>query len=185
VCFSVRHLARRWVILPTAGCWSGPRMHGGVCWCSRIRNALIAAGSRTLQETCCAGKWQPEPWRSNTGSAAFWAPGSVRAANALALAAEAGRFDELRREIFAAQPPAGGAGYTADDLLTLGRRAGIHTTEFATAVRGRRYERWARKVDKAFQAQNPQGTPGVFLDGRPIASGVLYDPHALGEAVRS
>ncbi len=30
---------------------------------------------------------------------------SVRAANALAVAAEGGRFDELRREIFVNQPP--------------------------------------------------------------------------------
>ena len=35
----------------------------------------------------------------------FLGPESVRADNALALAAEAGRFDELRRALFAAQPP--------------------------------------------------------------------------------
>src|ERR1700724_1212788 len=35
----------------------------------------------------------------------FLGPESVRAANALALAAEAGRFDELRRILFEAQPP--------------------------------------------------------------------------------
>ena len=34
----------------------------------------------------------------------FLGPGSVRAANALALAAEVGRFDQLRREMFGAQP---------------------------------------------------------------------------------
>jgi hypothetical protein len=40
---------------------------------------------------------------------------SVRAANALAAAAEAGRFDELRREIFANQPPEHSGGFTTDD----------------------------------------------------------------------
>jgi len=49
----------------------------------------------------------------------------VRAASALALAAEAGRFDELRREIFVAQSSQGSAGYTVDDLVALGRRAGL------------------------------------------------------------
>jgi hypothetical protein len=45
----------------------------------------------------------------------------VRAANALALAAEVGRFDQLRREMFGAQPSEGSTGYTADDLVALGR----------------------------------------------------------------
>src|ERR1700685_2619407 len=36
----------------------------------------------------------------------FLGPESVRADNALALAAEAGSFDKLRQALFAAQPPA-------------------------------------------------------------------------------
>jgi protein-disulfide isomerase len=42
----------------------------------------------------------------------FLGPESVRADNALALAAEAGRFDELRRELFVAQPPEHTGGFT-------------------------------------------------------------------------
>jgi protein-disulfide isomerase len=114
----------------------------------------------------------------------FRGPGSVRAASALALAAEAGRFDELRREMFAAQPSEGSAGYTADDLVALSRRAGLHDPEYATAIRQGRYERWARKLDKVLKEQDPQGTPAAFLDGQPLASGVLYDPQTLGEVVR-
>src|ERR1700689_3792679 len=41
---------------------------------------------------------------------------SVRADNALALAAESGRFDQLRRELFAAQPAEGTGGFTVVDL---------------------------------------------------------------------
>src|SRR3984957_11858694 len=37
---------------------------------------------------------------------------SVRADNALALAAESGRFDQLRRELFAAQPAESTGGFT-------------------------------------------------------------------------
>ena len=109
---------------------------------------------------------------------------SVRAANALALAAEAGRFDQLRREMFAAQPSQGSAGYSADDLVALGRRAGLHHPEYATAIRQGRYERWVRKRDKVFKDQNRQGTPAAFLGGQPVASEVLYDPQTLGELVR-
>src|SRR5579864_2145174 len=45
----------------------------------------------------------------------FLGPESIRADNALALAAEAGRFDQLRAVLFAAQPPEGTGGYTSDD----------------------------------------------------------------------
>jgi protein-disulfide isomerase len=114
----------------------------------------------------------------------FLGPESVRAANALALAAEAGRFDQLRREMFAAQPPQGSAGYSADDLIALGRRAGLHNPEYATAIRRGRYERWARKRDKIFKYQDRHGTPAAFLDGQPLAPEVLYDPQTLGELVR-
>src|SRR5664280_1939777 len=55
----------------------------------------------------------------------FLGPESVRAVNALALAAETGRFDELRRELFAAQPPEHTGGFTTEDLLDFGRRAGL------------------------------------------------------------
>jgi hypothetical protein len=108
----------------------------------------------------------------------------VCAANALALAAEAGRFDQLRREMFAAQPSPGSVGYSADDLIALGVRAGSHNPEYATAIRQGRYEPWARKCDKVFKDQDRQGTPAAFLDGQPVASEVLYDPQTLGELVR-
>jgi protein-disulfide isomerase len=114
----------------------------------------------------------------------FLGPESVRAANALALAAEAGRFDQQRREMFAAQPLQCSAGYTADDLVALGRRAGLHHPEYATAIRQGRYEPWARKRDKVFTDQDPQGTPAAFLDGQPVAAEVLYDPQTLRELVR-
>src|SRR5664280_1196294 len=54
----------------------------------------------------------------------FLGPESVRAVNALALAAEAGRFDELRRELFAAQPPEHTGGFTTEDLLDFGGAPG-------------------------------------------------------------
>jgi DSBA-like thioredoxin domain len=114
----------------------------------------------------------------------FLGLGSVRAANALALAAEVSRFDQLRREMFAAQPSEGSAAHTADDLVALGRRAGLNDPEYASAIPQGRYEKWARKLDKVLKDQDPQGTPAGFLDGQPLASGVLYDPQTLGELVR-
>src|SRR6516162_2901489 len=60
---------------------------------------------------------------------------SVRADNALALAAESGRFDQLRRELFAAQPAENTGGFTVSDLIDLGRRAGLTSPDFQRGVR--------------------------------------------------
>jgi protein-disulfide isomerase len=109
---------------------------------------------------------------------------SVRAANALAAAAQDGRFDELRREIFANQPPEHSGGFTAEDLLALGERAGLTGTGFVTAVTQARYENWVREIDDAFQEQDPRGTPFAVLDDQPVNSAALYDADALGALIR-
>ncbi|WP_100501614.1 DsbA family protein [Geodermatophilus chilensis] len=114
----------------------------------------------------------------------FLGPESVRADNALALAAETGRFDQLRRELFATQPPEHSGGFTAEDLLGLGRRVGLDDPDYVTGVREGRYEAWVVEVDRRFQQQDPHGTPAALLDGEPVDSSVLYDGQALGDLLR-
>src|ERR1700691_2070689 len=72
----------------------------------------------------------------------FLGPESVSADNALALAAEAGRFDELRRALFAAQPPEGSGGFTIGTLLQLGAQVGLTESAFVAGVHEARYEQW-------------------------------------------
>lgn len=110
---------------------------------------------------------------------------SVRAANALAVAAAAGRFDELRREMFANQPPEHTGGFTTEDLLELGSRVGLASADYVAGVREGRYESWVRAIDEAFEEQDPSGTPFAVLDGRPIDSESLYSPEALGALIRA
>ncbi|WP_222263086.1 DsbA family protein [Modestobacter marinus] len=112
-------------------------------------------------------------------------PESVRAGNALALAAEAGRFDQFRRELFAAQPPEHSGGFTVEDLLALGRRVDLRDPDFVTGVREGRYEAWVAEAERSFEDQDPQGTPAALLNGEPVDSGTLYDPEALGALVRA
>ena len=114
----------------------------------------------------------------------FLGPESVRAGNALALAAEAGRFDQLRRELFAHQPPEHSGGFTAAELVDLGRRVGLDDPEFVSGVREGRYEAWVVAADRAFQEQDPHGTPAALLDGEPVDSSALYDHEALAELLR-
>jgi hypothetical protein len=109
---------------------------------------------------------------------------SVRADNALALAAEEGRFDELRSALFSAQPPEGTGGFTSADLLSLGRRVGLSGPDYVSGVEESRYAAWVVGVEEGFQAQDPQGTPAAWLDGHAVDPRVLYDPEALAALVR-
>ncbi len=109
---------------------------------------------------------------------------SVRADNALALAAEAGRFDELRQALFAAQPPEGSGGFTTEDLLRLGARVGLTGSDFVSGVREARYEKWVLRQEAAYRAEDPQGTPAAWLDGNPIDSDVLFDRREFESRLR-
>jgi protein-disulfide isomerase len=109
---------------------------------------------------------------------------SVRADNALVLAAEAGRFDELRHELFAAQPPEGTGGFTTEELLRLGARSGLTDAGFVSGVRSARYEKWVLRRETVFQAQDPQGTPAAWLNGHAIGSNVLFDRLAFESELR-
>ena len=108
----------------------------------------------------------------------------MRAANALAAAAETGRFDELRRAMFANQPPEHSGGFTTEDLLELGGGVGLTNPGWVTAVREGRYVSWVRAMDAAFQEQDPDGTPSGVLDGERVDADTLYDPDALGALIR-
>lgn len=112
---------------------------------------------------------------------------SVRAANALAVAAGAGAatFDELRREMFAHQPPEHSGGFTPSDLVELGRRVGLTSPDDVAAIREGRYEGWVRDIDDVFEEQDAEGTPYALLDDRPIPSERLYNPDGLGALIRS
>jgi protein-disulfide isomerase len=114
----------------------------------------------------------------------FLGPESVRADNALALAAEAGLFDELRRALFAAQPPEGTGGFTTEDLLGLGAQVGLTGSDFTTGLRDARYEQWVLQRERLYQSEDPQGTPAAWLNGSPVDSRVLFDGSAFAIRLR-
>jgi protein-disulfide isomerase len=109
---------------------------------------------------------------------------SVRADNALALAAEACHFGELRRGLFSEQPPEGSGGFTNEDLLRIGADVGLTGSDYVEGVRQARYVQWVLKREGLFQAQDPQGTPAAWLDGDPLDSQVLFDPTFLERRLR-
>ena len=105
---------------------------------------------------------------------------SVRADNALALAAEEDRFDQLRGALFAAQPEEGTGGFTTADLLAVGRQVGLTSSAYTSGVEEARYEAWVLSTEDEFQRQDPQGTPAAWLDGEPVDGRVLTDTRAFG-----
>ena len=115
----------------------------------------------------------------------FLGPESVRADNALALAAEAGRFDQLRPALFAAQPPEGTGGFTIEELLGLGAQVGLTDPDFASGVREARYERWVLRREARYQSEDPQGTPAAWLNGNPLDSSVLLNGPAFESHLRA
>jgi protein-disulfide isomerase len=115
----------------------------------------------------------------------FLGPESIRADNALALAAEAGRFDELRQELFAAQPPEGTGGFTNEDLVRLGAQVGLSGPDFVTGVRDARYAQWVQRREALYQAEDPQGTPAAWLNGSAVDPGVLFDAQEFEKRLRA
>jgi hypothetical protein len=87
--------------------------------------------------------------------------------------------------LFANQPPEHSGGFTTEDLIDLGSRVGLTSADYVAGVREGRYESWVRESDKIFQQQDPDGTPFVLLDGRPIDSESLYNPDDLGALIRA
>ena len=112
----------------------------------------------------------------------FLGPESVRADNALALAAESGRFDDLRRALFAAQPPEGTGGFTTADLLRLGAQVGLTGSDFVSGVQEARYEKWVLRREADYQAEDPQGTPAAWLNGEPDRLGGALRQAGASEA---
>lgn len=104
--------------------------------------------------------------------------------------------DLLRREMFANQPREHSGGFSTQDLLDLGHRAGLTGPDYVSAVQTGRYEPWVREIDEVFEEQVPsprdevtptpeEGTPFAMLDGRSVDADILYDPDRLGASIRA
>lgn len=104
---------------------------------------------------------------------------STRAAAAAGAAADAGGFPAYKDALFAAQPEEGGPGLTDDELVAIGRGAGIDAPAFADSVGSGRYLDWAADVTERAAAGGVDGIPTVFVagervdaDSEPIAAAV-------------
>jgi hypothetical protein len=65
--------------------------------------------------------------------------------------------------LFANQPPEHTGGSSTEDLLEFGGRTGLTNHDYVTAVQEGRCESWVGEIDKAFEEQDPDGTPSLCL----------------------
>jgi protein-disulfide isomerase len=103
---------------------------------------------------------------------------SARAANAWGAALDAGAGDRYHALVFENQPTVEGTGYTDEQLLDLGRQAGITGTaydEFAAKVADHRYFGWVANSSDAFRSAGVPGTPAVYVDGQEVPAEYLQE----------
>jgi protein-disulfide isomerase len=101
---------------------------------------------------------------------------STRAAEAAACAADAGRFRELARALFANQPEEGGPGLSDDELERLAGEAGVATDCLAE----HRHRSWVVSVGAAAMTAGVEGIPTVLVDGRQVDAGAEAIRAAVG-----
>ncbi|MGZ6826882.1 MAG: DsbA family protein, partial [Mycobacteriales bacterium] len=132
----------------------------------------------TLDRAVSAGLVQVE-YRMRS----FLGPESVRAVAALGAAAQLGRFEPLREQLFSHQPPERTGGYTVRDLLALGTAAGLTDPAWTRAVTSQTFAAWARTIDEQASRDGNVGTPELRLDGTTLGQQTVFDPVSLGRAL--
>jgi protein-disulfide isomerase len=98
----------------------------------------------------------------------FLGPESVRAANAAACAADAGKFPEYHAKLFDSQPLEGSGGFTDSDLIGFGEDVGITGSDFASCVTGDTHASWVTGVQDEARRRGVESTPTVFVAGREL-----------------
>jgi protein-disulfide isomerase len=104
---------------------------------------------------------------------------STRAAAASGCAADEGAFLRYAHELFAHQPPEGGAGLSDAVLAQLGQDAGLDAAAFAASLAEGRYLEWPTYVTVRATEAGISSTPTVLVAGARVSPA----PHAIAEAV--
>jgi protein-disulfide isomerase len=144
--------------------------------------ALEAANGAGIEKLAEDGKiqlvWRPTTFLDRN----LKNDSSLRAAAAWGCAIDAGKAQEFHNTVFTNQPAEEGAGYTDEELITFGEKAGItgaDLTTYKACVADNTYVGWANNSAAAFYAANIQGTPFGMLDGVEVPTQILADEASL------
>ncbi len=83
--------------------------------------------------------------------------------------------------LFDNQPAEGGAGPSDDDLIVLGRQAGLGD-DFAQCGRDKRFLGWTSHVSEEAGRAGVTGTPTVLVDGKPTQASAAQIAAAVAAA---
>lgn len=97
---------------------------------------------------------------------------STRAAAAVGCAADGGAHVPYVQALLAAQPPAGGPGLDAGQMIDIGAAEGLTGAEFADCVRSVEYRGWVQQVTDAAAEAGVTGTPTVRVNGATVEPSV-------------
>jgi protein-disulfide isomerase len=97
------------------------------------------------------------------------APGdySVRAANALACAADVGKLRQFADVLFANLPAASRSGLSDDQLIDIAGPVGLIQPSFAACVRDQRYREWVQ-VGNSMATERGARAPSIYVDNTPL-----------------
>ncbi|MER6584812.1 DsbA family protein [Micromonospora chalcea] len=90
---------------------------------------------------------------------------STRSSAASGCAAQGGKFREFTDQLFAKQPPEGGAGLSNDELVDIGAGVGLNRDEFASCVSDGTYRPWTEHVTDEASKAGVTGTPTIKING--------------------
>ncbi|MDJ0340370.1 thioredoxin domain-containing protein [Streptomyces sp. H10-C2] len=144
------------------------------------------ASGPVLAQLVKDGKVKVEYTIASFLDANFGGSSSVRAANAMRAAVEAGKFAEFHSAVFANQPEEPADGLTDAFLLKIADTVkGLNTTAFQKAVKDETHKDWVTRSEKVFAASGSQGTPTVLVNGKKVTpENAKYDAAAFAKALK-
>jgi protein-disulfide isomerase len=99
--------------------------------------------------------------------ASFLGQESVRASNAANCAVEEGRFIEFHQALYDVQASENSGIFSNKNLVEIGKRLGITSPSFESCVNDNKFGDTVKKVGESMAKNNVQGTPTVFINGKP------------------
>ena len=107
---------------------------------------------------------------------------STRSSAASGCAAQGGKFREFTDQLFAKQPPEGGAGLSNDELVDIGAGVGLNRDEFASCVSDGTYRPWTEHVTDEASKSGVTGTPTIKVNGSELQD---RSPEGIKSAVEA
>ncbi|QHA04097.1 thioredoxin domain-containing protein [Streptomyces broussonetiae] len=113
--------------------------------------------------------------------------GSLRGANAVACAQDAGKFRDYHDVLYTNQPKETDDAYSSNAKLIelAGKVKGLDTPAFQKCVNDGTHDSWVNKAHKAFQSGGFTGTPTVLLGGKNIYNDRTMTPAKLKQMVEA